>query len=247
MHKITIDVGNTYVKIAAFSDDNLFKQERFLELSKENLDEFVKDFSSDEPKKIKAIISSVRTLKQETVQLLNSYFDLTILDSTTSLPIISHYKTPQTLGGDRIAAVIGAMKLFTNENVLVFDAGTCITWDFIDKDKNYYGGGIAPGIKMRLQAIHTFTSKLPLIEMKKTEDLLGKTTTDSIKAGCINATVLELEAIINEFKKIYSDLKIILIGGDADFLQKEIKNCTFATPNLIFIGLKEILTFNEDK
>lgn len=247
MYKITIDVGNTFVKIATFFEDSLVKQEKFTTLTKENLSEFLKNFPAKELKKAKAIISSVRHLEQDVLQMVYSFLDLMILDSTTLIPINNHYQTPQTLGNDRLAAVIGASKLFPNENILVIDAGTCITWDFIDKAKNYLGGGIAPGIKMRLEAVHTFTSKLPLVDMKKAENLLGKSTVDSIKAGCVNVSVLEVEAIINEFKKDYSDLKIILCGGDAIFLQKEIKSNTFAPLNLIFIGLKEILDFNENK
>lgn len=242
--KITIDVGNTLVKMAAFSNHQCLKTDRSPSLTADFVEAFLHDFSETKPK---AILSTVRSLPTEIEQMLHEKFCLIVLNDRVPIPITNRYATPQTLGSDRLAAVIGASVIFPDRPVLVFDFGSCLTWDFIDSDKIYWGGGIAPGIKMRLQAVHNFTAKLPLIETEFAPDLLGKSTADAIKAGCVNAAVHEIDAIIDDFKKRYQPLKVVLCGGDALLLQKEIKNDTFAHPDLVQIGLKEILDFNEDK
>lgn len=243
MIQVIIDIGNTLVKISAYCNSECLKSDRSTELSVS----FFEDFLKEVPEKSKAILSSVRNLDAKILQVLNEKLCLMELNSKTLIPISNHYSTPETLGSDRLAAVIGAAFLFQKANVLVIDAGSCITWDFIDQNKNYLGGGIAPGFQMRLQAIHNFTAKLPLIKSEFASDLLGKSTEEAIKAGCVNAVVLEMDAVIDKFKERYLDLKVILCGGDAGLIQKEIKNNTFVHPDLVQIGLKEILDFNEDK
>lgn len=244
MLRVIIDIGNTFVKIAAYDDDKCLQKETTSELTDEFLSLFLKKNLLNKPK---AILSTVRNLTSEMLSLLQNKFQLLIFNDKTPIPITNHYKTPQTLGSDRLAAVIGATTLFPNNPILVFDAGSCLTWDFIDDQKNYWGGGIAPGIKMRLQSLHNFTEKLPLIETDFTTNLLGNNTTDAIKAGCVNATVLEIDAIIDDFKKRYNNLMVILCGGDVEIIKNKTKNNTFAHPNLVQVGLMKILDFNESK
>ncbi|MDD4848309.1 MAG: type III pantothenate kinase [Bacteroidales bacterium] len=244
MLQIIVDIGNTWVKIAAYMNHQCVKTDRNREVTNDFLESFLQDFSDKKPR---AIVSSVRHILPEMMPMFHEKFHCLLLNAQTPVPIFNHYATPQTLGSDRLAAVIGAATLFPNTPLLVFDAGSCLTWDFIDAQKNYWGGGIAPGINMRLQAVHNFTEKLPLVETGFATGLLGNTTIDAIKAGCVNATVLEIDAVIEDFKKRYPDLKVIFCGGDAEMLQKEIKNNTFAHPDLVQVGLKEILDFNEDK
>ncbi len=125
------------------------------------------------------------------------------------------------------------------KNILVIDAGTCITYDFIDKTKKYLGGSISPGISMRLKALNNFTDKLPLVERKDWNGLIGKSTEEAILAGVYNGILHEMDGIIDEYNKEYKQLITIITGGDSNFFGSKLKNEIFAVSNLIHIGLNE--------
>jgi type III pantothenate kinase len=150
------------------------------------------------------------------------------------------------LGLDRLASIVGAAALFEKSNVLVIDAGTCITYDFIDAQKNYHGGGIMPGLQMKLQALHNFTGNLPLVSLGKAEKLCGCNTEEAILAGSVNVTLLGLDSLIAYFKQQYTNLKTVICGGNTKMIQNSLKSDTFAEPKLVLYGLKQILDFNED-
>jgi type III pantothenate kinase len=167
------------------------------------------------------------------------------LSALTNIPVTNFYKTPDTLGKDRLAGIVAAHSLYVKENVLVIDAGTCITYDLITTKGEYYGGSISPGLNMRFKALHTFTEKLPLVSLLNFEELIGTDTNTSILSGVINGLIAETDAIIERYKELYSALKIIICGGDAQFLVDRLKNSIFAVPELVLIGLNEILDYNE--
>ncbi|MCL4147183.1 UNVERIFIED_CONTAM: hypothetical protein GTU68_066929, partial [Idotea baltica] len=160
------------------------------------------------------------------------------------LPVKSTYQSPKTLGVDRAAAAVGANFLYPNNNCLVIDLGTCITYDLIDASGIHRGGGISPGIEMRLKSMHKFTSKLPIVNVKGTPELIGKTTADCMRSGSIWGTIAELEGIIARYRHFYNNLTIIICGGDTFFFESKIKDHIFANPNLVLIGLNQILRFN---
>jgi type III pantothenate kinase len=168
-----------------------------------------------------------------------------VLSEKTPLPIINSYKTPLTLGKDRLAAVAGASVLYPEKDILVFDAGTCLTIDFINSDKEYIGGRISPGIEMRYNALHTFTDKLPLIKSKKNTLVIGNDTKTSIICGVQQGILAEVKAIISDYKSQNTDTVFVFTGGDSFYFEKELKNSIFANPNLVLIGLNEILDYNE--
>ena len=189
-------------------------------------------------------LSSVRRGIGKVVDEVKKVSNTILLHHDTKVPFQSLYKTPKTLGVDRIAAVVGAKFLYNRQNCLVIDLGTCITYDLIDKSGAYHGGGISPGIDMKLKAMHKFTSKLPLIAAKGSPELIGKTTKECMLSGAINGTIAELEGIIDRYKQFFDDLNIIFCGGDAFFFESKIKGHIFALPNLVLIGLNQILRFN---
>jgi len=160
------------------------------------------------------------------------------------LPVHIAYKTPQTLGADRRASVVGANFLYKNRNNLIVDLGTCITYDLIDYVGTYHGGGISPGVEMRLKAMHKFTSKLPVVSAKGSPELIGKTTKECMASGAINGTIAELDGIISQYKQFFEDLNIIFCGGGAIFFETKIKDHIFAVPNLVLVGLNQILRYN---
>ena len=169
------------------------------------------------------------------------------LDYTTPIPIRNCYETPQTLGMDRLAAVIGAYdetKELTGRHTpaLVIDAGTAITYDFIDARGNYRGGNISPGIEMRFKALHHYTSRLPLIAAEGKHPAIGNTTETAIRCGVMEGIRHEIEGFIRDFSVKHSNLLIFLTGGDRIEFDEQIKSRIFADKFLVAKGLNSILT-----
>jgi len=199
-------------------------------------------------KKIDAVIlSSTRVLDEAFIAYLKSKFFCIELDHQTPLSVHNYYATPQTLGRDRIAAVCGAQTLYPNQNILVIDAGTCITLDAITHNGDYFGGSIHPGITMRFKALNNYTGKLPLVKRQITHDFIGNSTENSILAGVVFATVKEMEGMLGEYKVKYGELIVIITGGDASFFESQMKSKIFAHSNLVLIGLNKILNYNVEK
>jgi type III pantothenate kinase len=174
--------------------------------------------------------------------LKNTYTSFKEFTSQTATPLTINYKTPETLGPDRLAASIGATILFPNKNVLVVNMGTCITYDITTAKKEYMGGKISPGAQMRLKALHTFTAKLPLVELTSFNNNIGQSTNDSILAGVFNGVLYEIEGTIDALSKRYSNLQTLLSGGDAPLFVKAIKKPIFTEPFLVLKGLNEVIT-----
>ena len=237
--KLIIDIGNSAVKLALFEDKELVSTSVFDDCTFKNTLCFINDHDVSN-----AIISSVRSVNDE-VKELSQHFDALFLDEKTPLPITVDYKTPKTLGKDRIAAVVGASVLFPEQDVLVIDAGTCITIDFINKVKVYKGGRISPGITMRYKALNQFTNKLPLCSFSEENFFIGQDTESSIISGVQQGVLAEVSEIINVYKMENKETIIAVTGGDCFFFEKELKSSIFANPFLVMEGLNEILDYNE--
>ena len=191
------------------------------------------------------IISTVKDYSPELKNVFQEKFERVIeLDENTPLPIENCYKTKDTLGKDRIAAIVGAHDLYPKTNLLVIDAGTAITYDVINDKGQYLGGNISPGIKMRFKALHQFTGKLPKVQQQDFNKLYGTTTEEAIRAGVQHGVVFEVDKAIDTFKDFYGNLKVIITGGDADFFDKKLKNSFFVHFNLTALGLNRILEYN---
>jgi type III pantothenate kinase len=166
------------------------------------------------------------------------------LNSETKVPFQNNYKTPKTLGVDRIALVTSSILKFPNKNVLIIDAGTCITYDFINKNNIYLGGAISPGLRLRYQSLNDLTANLPLLEIKRPKKVIGNTTISSIHSGVVLGTIYEIQGVIKVYSEKYSDLTVILTGGDAKMLSKQLKSSIFANSDFLLEGLNYILEFN---
>ncbi|MDX5483101.1 MAG: type III pantothenate kinase [Hymenobacteraceae bacterium] len=238
MRSVAIDIGNTGTKYGIFEGDVLVKQGYFE--GQEQLPPELLHQSFDH-----AIVASVAGGTQHIQARLSVHGSFVELSAQTALPVSNHYKTPQTLGADRIAGAVGANYLFPGRNCLVFDAGTCITHDYIDSQGGYYGGGIAPGLTMKFKALHTFTQRLPLVQQIDSGfPLTGQTTQESIQSGVLAGTVAELNGIIQAYTENAADLVVILCGGDAGFFETKLKGRIFVIPELVLIGLHRILIHN---
>lgn len=241
-NKLIIDFGNTLTKIAVFQRDEIIRLQTTDRVSTQLLQELKDLFNLEH-----AIISSVTTIPDEVINYLQSQFLLIQLNHNTAVPVTNLYQTPETLGNDRLAVVVAAAALHPGKNCLVIDAGTCITYDIIDKDKNYFGGSISPGMALRFRALNTFTKRLPLVTHRNFEGLTGATTEGSIQSGVLNGIAVEIDGIISQYSTSYPGLQILITGGDMNFFAKNLKSNIFAVPNLVLIGLNKILEFNVGK
>ncbi|MCW9037866.1 type III pantothenate kinase, partial [Altibacter sp.] len=192
------------------------------------------------------IIASAGQLSEHQQAKLKQRISVFELSHDAHLPYTNKYSTPTTLGVDRIALVSAAARKFPKKNVLVIDAGSCITYDFLSAENSYLGGAISPGIEMRYKAMHTFTAKLPLLDTSTPKKLIGDSTATSMHSGVIHGVLHEIEGFIQAYSEKFSDLTIILTGGDTQFLRDSLKNDIFANSNFLLEGLNYILELNKD-
>lgn len=238
---LVVDIGNSRTKLAIFLKKEMVDSWTVDELKIDRLEEIKKAY----PDLDKAILSSVSTADQHVVGYLKSEFNHFLeLDYLTPVPIKNQYKTPHTLGLDRLAAAIGACELFPGKDLLVIDAGTAVTFDLIESNGTFKGGNISPGLRSRFRALHEFTKKLPLIEETGDYPVIGQTTEEAIRAGVINGMVFELDGTIDLFRENRPGLLPLLTGGDALFFERRLKNAIFVKFEITLIGLNRILEYN---
>jgi len=234
MH-LVIDNGNTRTKVATFQDQS--DADVFIFSSAQELSAFLANKTFED-----VIISSVKGGEMEILSHVSASGRKLILTTSLPLPFQISYRTPQTLGVDRIAAVAGALELFPGRNCLVIDAGTCITYEFITQDGTYMGGAISPGVRMRFEAMHKLTARLPLAKPVAAPPLIGSETEECLQSGVMNGMSEEIKGIIARYKAQAADLQVILCGGDALFFENIDKHSIFVAPNLVLHGLRRILT-----
>jgi type III pantothenate kinase len=237
---LVIDTGNTFTKLALFQGREMLAFSSFEGVDAKN----IINFCESELNIKNAILSTVKEYSSEIDTYLSQRYNTVFFSHTTSVPVVNKYSTPETLGKDRLAAVVGAEYLIPACNALVIDAGTAITYDLVTASGEYMGGSISPGIAMRYKALHTYTSRLPLLDYYDDAQLTGYDTSTSIHSGVLNGAIAEMEGIIRSYQLLYPDLKIILTGGDHNYFDKRLKIKTFAAPNLVLEGLNLILNFN---
>jgi type III pantothenate kinase len=241
MAQLVIDIGNSRTKVAIFNDLQLVRVDIVEDLDVGDLTSYL-----DSGQITKSIISSVKEEIAGFEEILRKRTNYIRFSARLNNGIDNQYKTPDTLGLDRLAAVIGAKALFFEKNCLVIDAGTCITYDAIDKNGVYIGGSISPGLNMRLKAMHEFTGRLPLVELTDYDAGQGYDTKTSMLSGVLNGAFNEVKGFIEAYRLQYADLQIILCGGDANFFDTRLKSSIFAhtfktEPDLVLIGLNEVI------
>ena len=240
---LIIDIGNTIAKVALFDEGSLVEVMHDSNQTLACLPEVYRNYVVD-----KAIVASVIDLSDEVQsQLASLPCPLLWLDQHTRLPVENLYETPQTLGYDRMAAVVGAYDRFPGRDILVIDAGTCITYEFVDAMGRYHGGNISPGLQMRFKALHHFTNRLPLVETEGRLLPMGKDTDTAIRAGVLRGIEHEIVGYIQSMRIKYPELLVFLTGGDNFSFDANIKSIIFADKFLVLKGLNRILTYNNDK
>lgn len=237
---LAIDIGNTSCKIG-ININHIFTS--FSNCSFKELPQKVISYLDQYDVKAVAIcsVSSDVTVLLDQISQRVPVFEI---NQNIQLPFTNNYSSA-TLGNDRMALVAGALGMEQEpSNILIIDAGTCVTYDFIDKEKNYYGGAISPGLHMRFKSLHTFTSKLPLIEPEVDTPVLGNSTERSIRSGVQHGLSMEIDGMIDHYKTNYKNLKVFLTGGDASLLSGLVKNRFFASPYLMLHGICNLYLFN---
>jgi len=239
---LVVDIGNTLIKAAIYDYGELKYLKKYTKLKVSDIKLIAKKYPFEN-----TIVSSVRKKHPYFVQHLQDNYHLLILSHKTKVPVRVDYKTPKTLGLDRLAAVVGAVHVYPGKKVLVIDIGTCMTYDYVDDRNVYHGGNISPGIELRLRAMHEFTSSLPLVKRKQHEEMLGKSTVHAMQNGAVLGIKLEIDHFIKSLTKKYGRLIVILTGGDAIYFGDWVESKIFVSPNLVLEGLNHILEYNQIK
>ena len=237
---LIIEQGNTSTKVAIYAEGNLKASFVYKTFDKSKLKPLFDVYSLD-----KGIYSTVADVDEDLIAYLKECLSCFIyFDNDVRLPITIKYKTPHTLGKDRIAAVVGAYYLQPNRNILIIDAGTCITYELLEASGSYFGGNISPGMTTRFKALNDYTKKLPLVNEREEVPCWGTCTEDAIRAGVVNGIVLEMDGYIDQAKELYSDVLVFLTGGHSFYFESRLKNSIFADINLVLTGLNRILEYN---
>ena len=243
---LVIDIGNTLTKTAVFNGKEISSFSSFDKFSVNQIKEII--FKNPSVKNV--ILSSVINHDKSISDSLKTNLFFIELTHQTKLPLENLYQSPETLGKDRLACAVGANFLFPNQNVLAIDAGTCIKYDFVNSKNQYSGGGISPGIEMRFKALNQFTDKLPLLNYKSFDKLIGQNTDESILSGVMNGVEEEVKGILSLYKEQYPDVKAVCTGGYMKFLERIFNisgngnSSIFADPFLVLKGLNHILNYN---
>ena len=247
---LCIDQGNSRTKVALMTDEGKM------------INHFIyKSFSSSDVERLfdlyditDSIISSVVDIEAAVVNTLHRRsHHFVLFDHNTPVPIINRYDTPQTLGLDRLAAAVGAKSLCPDENLLIIDAGSAITYDFVTEKGEYIGGNIAPGIKMRFTILQRMTKKLPLVDAEENEliPLFGKNTRDAIAAGVIRGIAYEVKGYMRTVREKMSHYQTFITGGHAQYILNNVRTSRnekrelHYERNLVLIGLNTILCANK--
>lgn len=236
-----IDAGNTSIKTAVIKDGS------FIHIHRSSHEEFLHDFMqlSELYSDLKEIAFCNVGFKDHTiVNKLKQAFKVFEINNKIKLPFENNYQS-STLGNDRIALVTGALTLINkDQTALIIDLGTCITYDYVNIKRQYLGGAISPGVRLRYQSLHNYTAKLPLLLQKVPEHFVGNSTENSIHSGVVNGVSRELDGVINQYQEMDENLQVFLTGGDARLLEKQLKSRFFAQPDLMLKGIYQLYIYN---
>ena len=236
---LAIDIGNTKSKYAFFAENRMVESGIVGDLAEFNiiLSERADDYD-------KAIVCSVSHDEEKIAALFPAGKEPHYLSHRTPVPLSTSYGTPETLGMDRLAAAIGGSALFPDQAVMVIDIGTCITYDYVSAAGVFEGGVISPGVELRYKAMHDYTARLPLLDDREDEGLIGTSTRASMKSGVINGISGEIEYMVSQFLLKSPDLKVIITGGGAKTFESRIKADIFVALEIVLVGLNRVLDYN---
>jgi len=237
---LTIDVGNTRIKGAVFEGNSALE---YCVFSEKEIQKSIKIILKKYQSITHLVIASVGNIEKQLFLEFENELEVWFVAHDDLFPFTNGYATPKTLGIDRMVLAAGATLQFQGQNRLIIDAGTCVTYDFVDQNDVYLGGAISPGLRLRYEALHNYTEKLPLLTLENPNHVIGKSTSESIHSGVVNGLVYEINGFVDEYREQYSNFIIILTGGDTEFLAKRLKNTIFANSNFLLESLNQIFQY----
>ncbi len=236
---LTIDQGNSAAKVTLWEGDAMRSHTLIRDLSDEAIDSIVRDFSP-----AAAIYCTVADKGDSVMTRLDRHgVKVMELTASTPLPITVDYRTPDTLGRDRVAAAVGAWALAPGRDLLIADLGTAVTYDVVTADGRYIGGNIAPGLRMRLEALNRFTARLPLVDCEGDTPLWGYSTDSALRSGAVIGVIGELTYYR---RRLPAEAMAILTGGDSELIAPKLGFEALTRPHLVGEGLNRILRYNEN-
>ncbi len=237
---LCFDFGNTRMKCAVFVDGN-FSQERVLaDDSEDTIRSLIDEYHPDQ-----SILSSVIGHNPAMEELLRQKTHFHKLDHLSKVPVTTPVGKPETIGADRLALVVAAVTLFPGKNNLVIGLGSAVTYNYVNKYREFIGGGISPGMEMRFRSLQAFTARLPLVKADWNFPLAGYDTRTNILSGVILGMAKEIDGIIEAYEEKYDNFNVLLSGGDSAYFTRHLKKKIFADPYLIYKGLYAISAFNQ--
>ncbi len=236
---LCFDFGNTRLKCGVFDNGELIDVEHLNDYSESTIAALLNKY-----RPTKSLLSSVIDHSIQLEEQLAAVSKFHKLDHHSSLPITTPVGKPETIGADRLAMVVAACAAYPDAHNLVIGLGSAITYNFVNKNKEFLGGGISPGLEMRLKSLNTFTAKLPLVKKNWNFPLVGYDTRTNILSGVINGMAREIDGTIDLYHEKFSNLNVLLTGGDSPYFAYHLKNRIFADLNLIFKGLYAISELN---
>jgi type III pantothenate kinase len=239
MNTLCFDFGNTRLKIAFFQNVKLAEVIVIENDEIETITSILEKFDVQ-----KTILSSVIDHNPGIETLLAQKTKFHKLSHLSKLPFTAPVGKPETIGADRLALTAAAVYFFPKQHNLVIGMGSCVTYNFINADHEFLGGGISPGMEMRMKALNQFTAKLPIVKPDGNVPLVGYDTVTNILSGVVLGMAKEIDGFIDVYKERYGNFNVHLTGGDLVYLAPHLKNQIFADPELIFKGLYAISEVN---
>lgn len=240
---LAIDIGNSQIKGAVFKHNTI--SDTFI-FAYSEWRKKIENIFEQYPFLSHLIVSSVGKLSEDDFLWIDKKIQISFVSRQMKFPFTNLYKTPDTLGVDRMVLASGAVLKYPKTNRLVIDAGTAITYDFVDAMDNYLGGAISPGLRLRYKALNDYTAKLPYLEKTEEDFFIGQNTSESIHSGVVNGVIHEIEGFIDRYRTTYENFIIILTGGDTDFLAKRLKSTIFANQNFLLESLNDLYQFQNN-
>lgn len=241
---LAIDIGNSQIKGAVFKHNTI--SDTFI-FAYSEWQKKIENIFEQYPLLSHLIVSSVGKLSEDDFLWIDKKIQISFVSRQMKFPFTNLYKTPDTLGVDRMVLASGAVLKYPKTNRLVIDAGTAITYDFVDAMDNYLGGAISPGLRLRYKALNDYTAKLPYLEKTEEDFFIGQNTSESIHSGVVNGVIHEIEGFIDRYRTTYENFIIILTGGDTDFLAKRLKSTIFANQNFLLESLNDLYQYQQNK
>ena len=243
---LCFDFGNTRLKCAYFSGEQLAEVVHMQDTSEETVNDLLKKFNP-----FKTILSSVIDHDPAIEKILAGQTRFHKLNTNSILPFTTPVGKPETIGADRLALAAAAVFFHEGKNNLVIATGSCITFNFINKYKSFLGGSISPGMAMRFKSMHDYTALLPLIHPDPADTgwnfpLIGYDTRTNMLSGVLVGLAAEIDGVIDKYKEKFGNFNVLLTGGDTVYFAHLLKNKIFADPDLIFKGLYAISEHNDE-